>query len=127
MNLTRMRQLRAHIAEQHDELFTMSDYLSYRWEGDTCQTIGCIAGHCLLMLHPGKTEWQIRNSIDSTIRQAATDALGLSDWEATNLFEPTILEKRYEEVTRQDALAVLDLVIEERKVSHDSWARALAP
>ena len=143
MNIGRMKQLRDHLASVDTRSFNMGDYLDTVTEeaGENwCGTVGCIAGHAVMVANPSvKGEYALRDLVQTDWDQELTGErgcvhvwarrwLGLERAEARALFEPMSLHLNglsYGEVTRAMALEMLDLCIKREAVKGGWWSEAI--
>lgn len=124
MNRENIQKVRDHIAAIPASRFNMGSYFdgpttearTYRGMAEgACGSCACIAGHALALLVPNG------RSGDYVMR--ARRLLGLNNREALRLFEPESQdywfmgeELRHESVTRDEAVRVLDHLLETGKV-----------
>lgn len=121
MHKERMQQLRDHIAALPEGRFSYPDFLMderesyaplYQWIDGVqpkCGTIGCVAGHCVML-------FDIRKEKCTQIDAAAAGHLELDGEEAEFLFYEHI-----EAASREDALKRMDWLLKDNPVEDYPW------
>lgn len=112
MNIERLEQLRDYFAEFNNKEvgFNMEDYISndcelYDHSGNHCKTVACIAGHAVFL-------FDRKNFLmDYAMENNAKLILGLTEEQAGELFLPTNINTKWDEITIPDAIKAIDNLI----------------
>ncbi|MGH6957858.1 MAG: hypothetical protein ACREEW_14425 [Caulobacteraceae bacterium] len=122
MNISRLRQLSAHLRKPEvADHFALSHYFFTTSDSDEpigelihdCGTVACIAGHAAVLANPRESFYDIG------IYSEARDWLGLNNFQAFDLFEPGEVDD-YGAVTPQMAADVIDNLIDTGEVQ---WSK----
>jgi hypothetical protein len=113
INVELLGRVRDHILED-TRRFNMDRYVNVAYGTDAphCGTIGCIAGWAVMLVE-GIPE-EISDSYYAGVAEDARRLLGLTYWEAENLFHVSMWPKEY-----KDRFLAADSIDEEAKVAAD--------
>ena len=109
MNIEHLKETRDLIADAPDNHFGMRQFA-------LCETASCIGGFALIAAGYEVNENRFLDPDGETIDafNTAQKCLGLTDRQADRLFLGKFLDKEFTEITREEALAELDRLLEEQ-------------